>query len=134
MKVQEETTSLFSQDKQYVVDYLKSRSLRNRELGKIIREHPFGLLEDASFFVGEDEYAITHFLSKSDIDGYDIRKVNALLKTDSTDIVVFAVVLGDDVLCYDIKSKEVFIWRIQTGDGEKLFVSDDLSKFLKDFE
>ena len=131
MKVREETTSLFSQDKQYVVDYLISRNLKNRELGKIIRDHPFGLLEDVSFFASEEEYAISHFLSKSDIDGYDIRKVNALLKTDSTDIVAFAVVLGDDVLCYDTKNKEVFIWQIQTGDGAKLHVSDDLTQFLK---
>ena len=134
MRVQEETSTFFSQDKQYVLDYLKSRNLRNRTLVKIIRDYPFGLLEDASFFVGEEEYTITHFLSKSDIDGYDIRKVNALLKTESTDTIVFALVLGDDALCYDIKSKEVFIWRIQTADGERLFVSDDLTKFLNSIE
>lgn len=131
MEIYEESSELFEQDKQYVLDYLKARNFKNRELCRIIRDYPFGLLKDVSFLVGEEEYNITHFLSKSDVDGYDIRKLNTLLKTEGTDTVAFAVVLGDDVLCYDIKNKEVFIWRIQTGDGDKLLVSDDLSKFLK---
>ena len=132
MEVYENTTTLFEQDKQYVIDYYESRDVRNTKLHRIIQEYPFGLLKDVSFTIGEKEFFITHFLSKSDDEGYDVRKLNALLKTDSTDIVAFAVVLGDDVLCYDVKTKDVFIWRIQTGNGDKLHVSDDLSGFLKD--
>ena len=44
MEIQEETIALFDQDKKYVMDYLKSRKVTNRELGKIIQKHPFGLL------------------------------------------------------------------------------------------
>ena len=131
MEIQEETIALFDQDKKYVLDYLKSRKVTNRELGKIIQKHPFGLLKDTSFFIGEEKYGITHFLSKSDIVGYDIQKVNALLGTDALGIVAFAIVVGDDALCYDIKSKKVILWMIQTGEGKRLFVSDNLSKFLK---
>ena len=131
MEIQEETIALFDQDKKYVMDYLKSRKVTNRELGKIIKKQPFGLLKDTTFFIGKEEYGITHFLSKSDIAGYDIQKVNTLLGTEALDIVAFAIVVGDDALCYDIKSKEVILWMIQTGGGERLFVSDNLSKFLK---
>ena len=131
MEIQEETIALFDQDKKYVMDYLKSRKMTNRELGRIIQKQPFGLLKDTTFFVGKEEYGITHFLSKSDIAGYDIQKVNTLLGTEALDIVAFAIVVGDDALCYDIKSKEVILWMIQTGGGERLFVSDNLSKFLK---
>ena len=131
MEIQEETTSLFEQDKKYVMDYLKSRKVTNRELGKIIQKHPFGLLKDTSFFIGEEEYSISHFLSKSDIAGYDIQKVNALLGSEALGIVAFAIVVGDDALCYDIKNKEVILWMIQTGGGERLLVSDSLTKFLK---
>ena len=131
MEIQEETIALFDQDKNYVMDYLKSRKVTNRELEEIIQKHPFGLLKDTSFFIGEEEYGISHFLSKSDIAGYDIQKVNTLLGTEALGIVAFAVVVGDDVLCYDVKSREVILRMIQTGRGKRLIVSDSLTKFLR---
>ncbi len=131
MEIQEETTGLFDQDKKYVLDYLKSRKVTNRELSKVIKKHPFGLLKDTSFLVGEEEYGISHFLSKSDVTGYDIQKVNTVLGTDALGIIAFAVVVGDDVLCYDIKNKKVFLWMVQTQGGDQLPVSDNLTKFLK---
>jgi len=131
MEIQEETTKLFDQDKQYVSDYLKSRKLSSKELYKIIQEYPFGLLKDTSFFIGDEEYGINYFLSKSDITGYDIQKVNALLDTKAYNCVAFAVVVGDDVLCYDTENQSVFLWMIQTGEGRKLHVSDNLTEFLK---
>ena len=131
MEIQEETIALFDQDKKYVMDYLESRKVTNQELVRIILNQPFGLLKDTTFFIGEEEYGITHFLAKSDIAGYDIQKVNTILGTEALGIVAFAIVVGDDALCYDIKSKEVILWMIQTGGGERLLVSDNLSKFLK---
>ena len=131
MEVQKETIALFAQDKQYVMDYLKSRELSNRELNKIIQKYPFGLLKDTSFFVDDEEYGISHFLSKSDVVGYDIQKVNNLLHTKALGVVAFAIVIGDDALCYDTKTKDVFLWMIQTDGGDRLHVSDDLTKFLR---
>ena len=130
MKVQEETIALFDQDKLYVIEYLQSRKITNKELFDIINKLPFGLLEETSFFVGNEEYGISHFLSKSDVVGYDIRKVNTLLGTESIGIVAFAIVIGDDALCYDIRSEEVFLWMIQTDSGNRLHVSDNLTMFL----
>lgn len=131
MEVQKETIALFDQDKQYVVDYLKSRKLNNSELNKIIQKCPFGLLKDTSFFVNNKEYGISHFLTKSDVVGYDIQKVNTLLHTEALGIIAFAIVVGDDALCYDPETNEVFLWMIQTGRGDRLHISDDLTKFLK---
>lgn len=131
MEIQEETTCLFDQNKRYVMEYLKSRKLNNRELSKIIQDYPFGLLKDTSFFIGNEEYSISHFLSKSDVTGYDIKKVNVLLNTEALGVVAFAVVAGDDVLCFDSKSKGVFLWMVQTGGGNRLQVSKNLTEFLK---
>lgn len=131
MEIQKETMTLFDQDKAYVLDYLKLRRVTNRELRKIVKKNPFGLLKDTSFFIGEEEYGISHFLSKSEVMGYDIQKVNAMLGTDEMGVIAFAIVVGDDVLCYDIKNKTVFLWKVQTGGGERLTVSDNLSAFLK---
>ena len=134
MEIRKETISMFNQDKQYVMDYLKFRKVKNEKLRRIIQDQPFGLLKDTSFYIDSEEYGISYFLAKSDIGGYDIQKVNELLKTDLTDIVVFAVVIGDDVLCYDTKNKKVLLWQIQTGNGKQIHVSDDLTKFLEMLE
>lgn len=131
MRIQEDTIPLFDQDKQYVLSYLKSRGLTNRELVKVILDNPFGLLENMTFNIGGEIYSISHLLSKSDVTGYDIRKVNQLLETEASDEVVFALVLGDDALCCNVKSKAVYLWRIQSGNGEKIKISDSLTKFIK---
>jgi hypothetical protein len=131
MRIREDTESLFQQDKSYVLDYLKSRGVVNRELKKTIQEYPFGLIDEAEFDINGEKYSITHFLGCSQTMGYDIRKVNEALGTADIEIVVFALVLGDDALCYDLRTKEVFLWLIQTNGGERIFVSNNLTKFLK---
>ena len=133
MMIQKDSLSLFEQDKKYVTDYLKSRNLNCKTLMEIIEKYPFGLLEEAEFSVGKEEYGITHFLSKSEISGYDIRKANAILHTDETDDVAFAVLIGDDVLCCNTGSGEVSVWLVQSGEGEKIHVTDDPDEFLRQF-
>ena len=131
MRIQKESEKFFDQDVKYVIDYLKSRKLNNRELNRIIKDYPFGLLVGTAFISENEEYEISHFLTKSEITGYDIKKVNNLLKTEKSSLIVFAVVLGDDVLCYDVDDKKVYLWFVQTGDGKKIMVSNSLTKFLK---
>ena len=130
MKIIDETVSLFEQDKQYVLNYLHRRNVQNKVLDSIFTNYAFGLLSDAIFKVKSENYAITHFLSKSNIDGYDIVSVNDNLGLSNTSIVAFALVMGDDVLCYDTHDKKVFIWLIQTEDGKKIMIEDSLSDFL----
>ena len=130
MEVRMDTVQFFKQNKEYVLDYLQKRGIKSEKLSHFISEKPFGLLCDAVFMFKNEEYEITHFLSNSDIVGYDIRKVNEMLNTDETNECVFAVIMGDDVLGYNIKTEEVFIWYVQTGDGEKTVIADNLDKFL----
>ena len=130
MKIKKGTENLFEQDKEDVLSYLKERHLDNEKLIEVIRGYPFGLVENAKFLVNDEPYEITHFLSKSSTMGYDIRKVNELLGLQETDDVAIAVVLGDDALCCNVKTGNVFLWLVQTGDGKKVDVSDDLTAFL----
>lgn len=130
MKIREDTEKLFEQDKEDVLSYLKERHLNNKELIEIIRGYPFGLLENAKFYVSNEPYEITHFLSKSSTIGYDIRKVNDLLGLQETDDIAIAVVLGDDALCCNVKTEKVYLWLVQTGDGKKVDVDESLTAFL----
>ena len=132
MKIREDTTQYFIQDKETVLNYLKSRNLDNSTLTKVIEQYPFGLLSNADFTVENEIYSISHFLSKSDIVGYDIKCVNDNLGLSNSCSVAFALVLGDDVLCYDTLTKEVYIWLIQTDDGKKIVIKDSLSDFLNE--
>lgn len=130
MKIRDDTIQYFKQDKKAVLDYLNDRNVNNPILTSIIEQYPFGLLSGADFMVDSEEYSISHFLSKSDIIGYDIKSVNDNFGLSDTDTVAFAMVLGDDVLCYDTHYKKVFIWLIQTEDGKKIMIEDSLSDFL----
>lgn len=130
MKIRDDTIKLFKQDKEDVIEYLKSRKFTNKTLFAIIKDYPFGLVSGADFIVSSEEYSISHFLSKSDISGYDIKSVNETLGLSETDVVAFAMVVGDDVLCYDTKEKRLFLWLIQTQDGDKIEIEDTLSEFL----
>ena len=130
MKIIEGTEQLFIQDKKSVLDYLQERNMNNEALNKVITNYPFGLLDGAEFIIGSEEYAITHFLSKSETSGYDIESVNRLLNLIETPVVAFAMVAGDDVLCYDTQTSKLFLWLIQTQNGEKIEIEDTLSEFL----
>ena len=134
IEIREDTISLFEQDKEYVLDYFKSRNLKSRDLKRVIQKYPFGLIKDTSFFINGEEYGISHFLGKSETGGYDIRKLNAMLNTEGTDEVVFALVLGDDALTCNIKTKEVSLWLIQTDSGNRIRAGDSISKFIKMIE
>lgn len=134
IEIREDTISLFEQDKEYVLDYLKGRNLNSKDLKRVIQKHPFGLIRDTSFFIDDEEYGISHFLGKSETSGYDIRKVNAMLNTEDTDEVVFALVIGGDALTCNIKTKEVSLWLVQTDNGNRIRAGDSISKFIKTIE
>lgn len=131
MVIREDSISLFSQDKKYVLDYYKLRNFTNPVLESIILQYQFGLLEEIPFFVNGMEYDLSHFLTKSVVPGYDIIKANSLLGTDSTDEIAIALVLGDDAISCNVNTQAVYLWLIQTGNGEKILLSDSLADFLE---
>ena len=112
------------------MDYLKSRGVYNKRYFSFLRSGKFGLLDNAIFTNGENEYEITHFLSNSAIAGYDIKSVNRVLKLDGTNEIAIALVSGDDVICYNILTNEVTLWQIQTGEGEKTNIAESLDDFF----
>ena len=131
MVIIEGTEQLFIQDKKSVLDYLQKRNMNNEALNKVISNYPFGLLDGADFIIGSEVYTITHFLSKSETSGYDIESVNESFNLIETPVVAFAMVAGDDVLCYDTQASKLFLWLIQTQNGKKIEIEDTLSDFLK---
>ena len=131
MRIKRGSSSLFIQDKKYVIDYLKCRNINSNALFKYFQRCKFGLLDNVTFFADNELYEMTHFLSKSEIMGFDIVAVNRQLNLDETNVVAIALVSGDDVICVNNNSNEVFLWKIQTGNGEKAIISKSLDEFFE---
>lgn len=82
------------------------------------------------FAVNREDYAIHHFLDCSQRAGYGIKKTNDQLNTIETDYVAVALVEGDDVICINVKDNSVYLWLIQSGNGEMIKVTDSFADFL----
>lgn len=134
MKLQEDSTNYFVQDPEYVIEYLKSRGVDNEAFEKFLQGFTFGLLEDVCFSVDDEPFEITHLLGKSKIQGYDIVSANRNLGLSDGDNVAIALVVGDDVVCYNTVEKNVCICFIQNGEGEEVEINDSLEAFIKHFE
>lgn len=131
MRIRHGTSSLFIQDKKQVIKYLQGRNVNNQRYYHFLRSRRFGLLDDTRFSVGGIPYEITHFLSRSEIMGYDIASVNRTFNLEGTDDVAIALVSGDDVICYNTGTQEVYLWQIQNGDGEKIQIASSLDRFFE---
>lgn len=130
IKIKEETKTFFTLDKPALFAYLDSRMVYNKDYRNFLEKVPFGCLEENSFFVGGECYGVSHFLTVSNIDGFDIKKANQHLGLDKGSVIAIALVEGDDVLCLDLITGEVFLWMISCGDGEKILVSKTFNMFL----
>ena len=134
MKISEESKDYFEQNPDYVIEYLESRGVKNEAFNKFIKGFEFGLLEDASFCIGEERYDITHLLGKSKVPGYDIVAANRNLGLAEGDDVAIALVVGDDVICYNTTDNRVCLYLIQTGEGEKVIIDESLELFVTRLE
>ena len=130
IKIKEETKTFFTFDKSTLFAYLDSRKVCNKAYRSFLEKTPFGCLEENTFFVNGECYGVSHFLTVSKIDGFDIKKANQHLGLDKGNIMAIALVEGDDVICLDLVTGEVFLWMISCGDGEKILISKTFDMFL----
>lgn len=133
MNLIENSTEYFEQAPNYVIDYLRSRGVNDEAFNKFISTYKFGLLEGVRFMADEEPFEITYILGKSKIAGYDIVSANKNLGTAMGEDIAIALVLGDDVICYNIKEENVSLCFIQTGEGEKIEIDKNLADFIKRF-
>ena len=130
VKINEETKNFFISDESALMKYLDSRNVRNQVYRNFLMQTPMGCLEANTFSVNGECYGVSHFLSVSNIEGFDIQKANKNLGLDKGNIMAIALVEGDDVLCMNIKTGEVFLWMISCGNGEEVLVSKTFTEFL----
>lgn len=120
----------FIQNKKYVLDYVSSRSVNDFTYLSFLRNNDFGFWKNNSFLVEEDEYSVEALCTCSSIDGYDIKKANINLGTNEGTIIAIGGVYGDDTICMNIETDEIFILLTETGDGELVYVAKNFQSFL----
>ena len=81
------------------------------------------------FTVNGQQYMLSHFLDSSDKTGYGLVKTNHVLKTEKNDMVAIAVVEGDDIICFNTNDSSIWLWRLQTGDGELAKITNSFKEF-----
>ncbi len=131
LQIDSETKQYFNQDKEYVLSYLKSRSVNDTYYFNLIVNNDFGFLKDNTIYVDNEPYAVDAFCTCSSNSGYDIKGVNENLGTNEGFIIVIAGVRGDDVICFNISTGEIFLWLIESGDFEKKHIADSFQSFIE---
>lgn len=116
--------------KTFIADYLASCGIMlSREAAAALQEKAEAT-EFSLFAAGGYDYMVDYFLDDSDQIGYGITPTNDILNTVSIGAIAIALVEGDDVICIDIADKSVFLWLVQTGDGEKTLIAKNIEQFL----
>ena len=135
LKFKEERKNEFSQNKEYVLNYLKTRNVKDDKYLQFIMDNDFAFLKDNKIVVfnkeynQNEEYMIENFLSCSNVAGRDIVQANKNLGLDDGDIVAVASVAGDDTICMNVKTNEICLYLIETGDMQFVHVADNFVEF-----
>lgn len=122
----------FIQDKEYVLSYLNSKGVKNKSYLEFIKNNNFGILEKNIFNLNNGNYSVDYFFSRSNEEGKDIVSANKNIQRilNNENLIGIAKVLGDDIVCLDIVTGDVYIWLIETGDGEKVNIANSFDKFI----
>ncbi len=131
-KIDIENDRDFIQDKGYVLSYLKSKDVNNASYIKFIKNNNFGILAKNVFNANNEEYSLEYFFSCSSVEGKDIINANKNIQSLLIDknLLGIAKVLGDDIVCLDIKTGEIYLWLIETNDGEKIHIAKSFDEFI----
>lgn len=135
LKFKEERKNEFNQNKEYVLNYLKIRNVKDDKYLEFINNNDFAFFKDNIIHIfnkeynQNDEYMIENFLSCSSVAGRDIIQANKNLGLDIGDIIAIASVAGDDVVCMNIKTNEICLYLIETGNMKFVHIADNFVDF-----
>lgn len=114
-----------------LIEYLKSRNVLDLGIVDFITSDCIKQKNFKLFSANNQDYMISHFFDESDDVGFSLIKTNEILETNKTDMIAIAAVGGDDVICLSTTDNSVWIWCLQTGNGECIKISDTFKLFTK---
>ena len=117
--------------KSELINYLNKRKVNDNDYLKFILNYNPDNYKFTLCTVNGFDFVVSHFLDWSKEKGYGIIATNEILKTDSGQKMAIGLIEGDDVICLDIKSGQITIWMIQTGEGEHIIAAESFVSFLR---
>lgn len=114
-----------------LLEYLKSRKVLDLGFIEFMTSTRVNHKEFKLFSVNNQDYMISRIFDESDAVGFSLIKTNEILETNKTNLVVFAAVEGDDVICFNTADNSIWIWCLQTGNGECIKISDTFRAFIQ---
>lgn len=115
---------------QKLIQYLDSRGVQDGAYRDLVQTGGEEKLQFEIVCADDFEYQVSHFFNESGKKGYGLIPTNELLKTHTGPMMAIGAIEGDDVICMDLRSGAVYLWMIQTGEGEYMKAADSFSEFL----
>ena len=117
--------------KNTLVEYLEKRKVSDLSFIQFIisectKQKPYKLIS-----VNNQDYMVSHFFDSSNQIGFSLIKTNEILDTNKTNMIAFAAVEGDDIICLNTADNSIWLWSIQTGNGEFVKISDTFKAFAQ---
>lgn len=113
-----------------LTEYLCKRNVADSFFLEFILSKSTQKSEFKLFFVNNQEYMISHFLDESNVLGHDLIATNDILKTTETDMLVFAMVEGDDAVCLNLSDNSIWLWRFESYDTNFIKIADSFGEFI----
>ena len=114
-----------------LLDYLDYRGIKDNDYRLFVQQY---CPDDYKFImcsINGFDYAVSHFLDKSEKMGYGLISTNEGLQTEKEGQIIIGLIEGDDAICLDPKTGQISLWLIQTGDNEHIIVADSFNDFIK---
>ena len=114
-----------------LIEYLKRRKVSDLDFVDFITSNFTKQKEFKLFSTSNQDYMISHFFDESNTLGFSLIMTNDILGIDKTNMVAIAAVEGDDIICLNAADNSVWLWCLQTGNGEYVKISDTFKTFAQ---
>ena len=130
MKINVEKTKKYFNDsiQEKYLDFLKERNIISERYIQALKSGNYGILEDNTILINDEEYIVTYILGSSTESIYDLIRVNQFYDLRSEEGTVFAILLGDDFLFFKPNDEKVYFFYRDTE--EVTIVAEDYDSFL----
>lgn len=110
------------------LDFLKDRNITSKGYLQALKEGAFGMLEDNTIQINNEEYIVTYILGSSNESIYDLIRVNQFYDLDPQEGTAFAILLGDDFLFFKPNDEKVYFFYRDTEEVAE--IAEDYDSFL----
>lgn len=112
-----------------LVEYFKKRKVSDLGFVEFMTSKHAQTKPYKLFSVNNQDYMVSHFFDSSNNVGFSLIKTNEILNTNKTDMMAFAAVEGDDIICLNTNDNSVWLWCLQTDNGKFVKITNSFEKF-----